>query len=81
MVRVVLTGGLLRFSEGTEAFDLDAATIRQLFRKLSELYPAMEPHLLEGIGVAIDGVIYQDAWLQSIPPESEVILMPQIAGG
>jgi len=41
----------------------------------------MEPHLLEGIGVAIDGVIYQDAWLQSIPPESEVILMPQIAGG
>jgi molybdopterin converting factor small subunit len=81
MARVVLTGGLLRFSEGTEAFDLDAATIRQLFRKLSELYPAMEPHLLEGICVAIDGVIYQDAWLQSIPPESEVILMPQIAGG
>ncbi len=81
MARVVLTGGLLRFTEGEEAFDLDAGTIRQLFRQLAERYPAIEPHLLEGIAVAIDGQIYQDAWLQPIPPDSEVYLMPQIAGG
>ena len=81
MARVVLTGGLLRFTEGEDSFELDARTIRQLFRQLAALYPAIEPHLMEGIAVAIDGQIYQDAWLQPIPPDSEVYLMPQIAGG
>jgi hypothetical protein len=31
--------------------------------------------------VAIDGQIYQDALLQPIAPDSEVFLLPQIAGG
>jgi hypothetical protein len=30
---------------------------------------------------AIDGQIYQDAWLEPVPPDSEVHLLPQIAGG
>jgi len=81
MAHVVLTGGLLRFTEGEDSFELDARTIRQLFRQLAALYPAIEPHLMEGIAVAIDGQIYQDAWLEPIPPDSEVYLMPQIAGG
>jgi len=31
--------------------------------------------------VAIDGQIYQDALFQPIGPESEVFILPQIAGG
>jgi hypothetical protein len=31
--------------------------------------------------VAIDGQIYQDALFQPITPESEVFILPQIAGG
>jgi hypothetical protein len=31
--------------------------------------------------VAIDGQIYQDALLQEIPPESDVHILPAIAGG
>ena len=53
----------------------------QLFRRLAERYPAIKPHLEEGLAVAIDGQIYQDAWLQPIPPDSEVHLLPQIGGG
>jgi len=41
----------------------------------------MQPHLEEGVAVAIDGQIYQDALFQPIGPNSEVFLLPQIAGG
>ena len=33
------------------------------------------------MAVAIDGQIYQDAMFQEIGPESEVFVLPQIAGG
>jgi sulfur-carrier protein len=81
MARVVLTGGLLRFTKGEEAFELDGATVRQLFRQLVERFPDIEPHLETGIAVAINGQMYQDAWLEPVPPDSEVFILPQIAGG
>lgn len=81
MVKVVLTGNLRHFTGGQTEFDLEANTVRQLFRVLGEAYPALKPHLEEGVAVAIDGQIYQDAWLEPIPDGSEVHLLPQIAGG
>ena len=48
-------------------------------------YPARElnlkPILDRGVAVAIDGEIYRDAWFQPIPPDSEVFILPPIAGG
>ena len=41
----------------------------------------MARHLEEGVAVAIDGQIYQDTLLEPIGPDSEVYLLPQIAGG
>ena len=81
MARVVLTGNLPQLTGGEAEFELDVATIRGLFKALSELHPALKPHLEEGLAVAIDGQIYQDAWLEPIPPDSEVHLLPQIGGG
>ena len=52
-----------------------------LNQQLSELHPALERHLEEGVAVAIDGQIYQDALLEPIGPDSEVFIIPQIAGG
>ena len=60
---------------------LDAATISQLFRVLGEKFPDIAPHLADGMAVAIDGQIYQDALLQPIPNNSEVHIIPKIAGG
>ena len=67
MIRVVLIGNLVQFAGGTAEFELEAATVQQLFRELSERHPGIKPHLEEGLAVAIDGQIYQDALLQPIP--------------
>ncbi len=81
MPRVVLVGNLKRYTGGETELELEAGTVRQLFRELGERYPKLKPHLEAGVAVAIDGQIYQDAWLEPIPSESEVHLLPQIAGG
>jgi len=81
MAKVVLTRALTQFTGGEREFELDAKDIRQLFRILGERHPALKPHLEEGLAVAIDGEIFQDAWLEPIPPDSEVHIIPQIVGG
>jgi molybdopterin synthase sulfur carrier subunit len=81
MARVVLVGNLAQLTGGVTEFQLPATSVKHLFRQLSELHPALERHLEDGIAVAIDGQIYQDALLEPIGPDSEVFLLPQIAGG
>jgi molybdopterin synthase sulfur carrier subunit len=81
MARVVLTKGLTQFTGGEHELELEVGTIRQLLRLLGDRYPALAPHLEEGVAVAIDGEIYQDAWLEPIGPDSEVHVIPKIAGG
>ena len=55
--------------------------MKQLYQQLAELHPELGPHLEEGVAVAIDGQIYQDALLEPIGRDSEVFILPQIAGG
>ena len=81
MARVVLTGTLKQFTGGATEIEVEAKNIRQLFNELGQRFPGLKPHLEEGMAVAIDGQIYQDTWLEPIPPEAEVFLLPQIAGG
>ena len=80
-MKVVLVGNLAQLTGGVAEFSLSATSVKQLFQQLSELHPALERHLEEGVAVAIDGQIYQDALFQPIGPNSEVHLLPQIAGG
>ncbi len=81
MAHVTLIGNLRQFTGGVTEFDLEAANVRQLFVRLGEKYPALLPHLDTGSAVAIDGQIYQDALFQEIGPDSDVHILPQIAGG
>ena len=81
MARIVLTRALRKFADGKGEFELDVSTVQALFRELGQRYPAMKRHLEEGVAVAIDGQIYQDALFAEIPPGSEVHVIPQIAGG
>jgi molybdopterin synthase sulfur carrier subunit len=81
MPRVVLVGNLAQLTGGVAEFDLSATSVKQLFQQLTELHPALGRHLEDGVAVAIDGQIYQDALLEPIGPDSEVFLLPQIAGG
>jgi molybdopterin converting factor small subunit len=81
MPRVVLVGNLAQLTGGVAEFRLSATSVKQLFSQLAELHPALGPHLADGVAVAIDGQIYQDALFQPISADSEVFLLPQIAGG
>jgi molybdopterin converting factor small subunit len=81
MAHVTLVGNLRQLTGGVAEIEVEAGSVRQLFARLGQRYPALAPHLEQGLAVAIDGQIYQDALLQEISPESEVHILPQIAGG
>ena len=81
MARVVFTGSFRRYAGGDAETEIDAANVRDLLAKLGERYPALAPHLSDGVALAIDGEIHQDALFSRIEPDSRVHLMPRIAGG
>ena len=66
MAHVTLIGNLRQYTGDVTELDVEAGTVRQLFRKLGEKFPELAPHLEEGLAVAIDGQIYQDALLEPI---------------
>jgi molybdopterin converting factor small subunit len=76
-----LWGALRPMAGGASSLQMQAATIRELFRKLSEQYPGMEPHIKRGVAVSIDGKIYRDQWDTPLPPGAEIYLMPRVPGG
>ena len=81
MARVVLVGNLAQLTGGVAEFDLPVTSVKQLFARLTELHPGLGRQLEDGVAVAIDGQIYQDSLLEPIGPDSEVFVLPQIAGG
>ena len=81
MAHVVLTSSLRRFTGGETEFDIDVANVQQLLRELAKRYPALAPTLDNGLAIAIDGQIHQNALFAKIPPEGEVHLLPRIGGG
>ena len=44
-------------------------------------YPALGSQIEHSTVVAIDGEIFQDAYLAQLNPESEIYLIPKIGGG
>jgi molybdopterin converting factor small subunit len=61
--------------------NIEAASIRELLRKLVERYPAMQARVDDGVAVSINGQIYRDNWGEPIPADAEVFLLPRIPGG
>lgn len=80
-VQVRLGSTLASAAGGRNEFEVEARNIMQLLRGLGKQYPELGPVLERGVAVAIDGQLYQDAWLQRIPPGAEVYLMPRLSGG
>lgn len=80
-IEVHLWGALRPSAGGAASISIEAATIRELFRVLSEKYPGMEGHIKRGIAVSIDGKIYRDQWDTPLPKGAEIYLLPRVPGG
>ena len=80
MATVFLPSGLRQFSDGVDAVQIDAPHAHDLLSALGERFPAMRS-ALEEMAVAIDGEIYTQPGYQPVRADSEVHLLPRIAGG
>ena len=69
-----LTGGL-------DSFEVQADSVRGLIAELERRYPGLGMLVSEKMAIAIDGEINQDALGTSLDADSEVVLIPRIAGG
>lgn len=81
MVEVALWAGLRPFADNKDSVTVEAATIRELLRKLQERYPGLEEPIKSQVAVAVNGTIYRDDWSQPLPAGAEVFLMRRLAGG
>ena len=83
MARILLTDSISKsFTGGESELEIFAANIRQLIRELDEKYPGLGTEISNGsISLAIDGDIYQDAFMEDLQPDSEVAFLPKIGGG
>ena len=80
-MEVQLSGALRDAAGGTSSIELQAATIRELMRKVEERFPKLATSLADEIAVSINGQIFRDNWNQEIPQDAEVFLLPRIPGG
>jgi molybdopterin synthase sulfur carrier subunit len=69
------------YTGGRTELHVNATTFRQLVRELDERFPGLGKQVEDGMAVAIDGVIYQDAYGATLPEGAEIFLIPKIAGG
>ena len=81
MVRVKLWGSLRALANGEEWVEVEASNFKELLEALVVKYPGLEPQIKRGVSLALDGVIYREAWFTKIGPENEIILMPYMVGG
>ena len=80
MAKVVLPDSFVTVTQGPRELTSNAECYRDLVNELKSKWPALT-EALEKTAVAIDGQIYQDAWLEPIGPDSEVFFMARIEGG
>ncbi len=81
MVKVLLWGTLRSATDGKAEVEVEASTYKQVLDRLSAQYPGLKPQIERGVSVAIDGLIYREAWFTPVKPDSEVVLMPYMVGG
>jgi molybdopterin converting factor small subunit len=77
---VHLPSGLTQYTGGVDTVAIDAARVPELLAALSDRFPQIAEQLGE-MAVAIDGEIYSDPGYQPLRADSDIHLVPRIAGG
>lgn len=82
MPKVHLTGtAVRRFTGGQTELEVKAKTFRRLVLELDQRFPGLGRQIEDGMAIAIDGTIYQDAYNAPLGDSGEIYLIPRIAGG
>ena len=83
MAQVHFNSGQRRLTGGVAQVEVEAATVRELLRKLEEMYPGIRAHLdqTSATAIAIDGDIVPDPIYEPVPPDAEVHFITPLAGG
>ena len=77
-MKVKLTGEFATSTGRQEIEIYGPTTIKSL---LSALDNSFHNHGWDNSNVAINGVMYSNAWLQPITEDDEIVIMPPIEGG
>lgn len=80
MAHVVFPGHLLAVTGGEREVEVAAGNVRELLAALERRFPGAREALAKS-AMAIDGQIYQDAFLEPLQADSEVFFMQRIEGG
>lgn len=82
MPRVCFSGSVVgRYTGGRTEIDVAATSFGRLVKELDARFPGLGKQVEDGMAVAIDGVIYQDAYAAPLTEGAEIYLIPKIAGG
>jgi len=81
MATVSLSSGYRDAADGAASVEIEAATVRELLRRLVDRYPRLEPLFEDGVAVSINGDIYRDVRDLPIPDGAEIFLLPRLQGG
>ena len=66
---------------GSSLAEIDGFRAVRRLSGLGEQYPKLRPVLDRGVAVSVDGVIYRQDLYRPINPDSEVYILPKMAGG
>ena len=80
MSTVHLPSGLLSYTDGLETVAIDAPRILELKQSLGRRFPGLAEQL-DGMAVAIDGEIYNDADYRAVGAATEIHFVPRTVGG
>jgi hypothetical protein len=87
MATVIIPLVLRPFCDGHERLEVPGHTLRQVFDRVGQLYPALREQLIEdgdirpGLNIAVDSDLASDGLLQAVGEDSEVLILPAIGGG
>jgi molybdopterin converting factor small subunit len=81
MARVILPASMKAAAGGKTEFEIEAANMQQVLARLAADHPKLKPILERGVSVSINDEIYREPSFQPIPANSEIYILPKMAGG